>query len=201
MKKLLFVILVVALLMSFTACSFGSGIPQETEKTLYDKLNEFAEQTYREIVLEVTAITGDVVLYARYTLTAETVTYSIDRLNMLPTDGNLDGATPEWKTTVTGTATVENGTVKTLDGEAVELPSYEELKGTFTFKQEYFQNIETKSGSFSADVSSVAEFLGTEASISNVKIEVEYATQALKRITLTYQTEHSTVTTVYEFTK
>jgi hypothetical protein len=120
---------------------------------------------------------------------------------MLPTDGKLDNISLEYKKTLTGTAVIENGNVTKFNGDSVNIPEYDELTGAFDFKESYFTSVKVTDSEFSADVISASKFLGTNKSVSNLKIEVKYNTSAIEKITLNYTTANSTVTTVYEFEK
>jgi len=203
MKKIIIsVILMIALLMSFVACDKGNTDNEqspENETTVYDTLNKLSKQSYNKIKLNITTLTGDIELKANYTLTANKVDYSIEQLNFLPSDGNLENVSPDYKTTIQGSATIENGKVTKLDDEAVNLPEYDELKGAFDFKESYFKNIQTESGKFTADVVNVSAFIGTDKSISDMKIVVEYNDMTFQKVTITYTTSNSSVTTVYGF--
>ncbi len=173
----------------------------DTEKTVYDVLNGLTKQNYGKIKLNITTVTGDIRLNAQYVLTSGDVSYSVEQLNLLPTDGNFANISPEYKTTLKGTALIENGKITKIDGDAVNIPEYDELKGAFDFKESYFADVKISNGEFSADVTSVSKFIGTDKNISGLKIEVEYNDSAFEKITLTYKTANSTVTTVYEFQK
>ena len=173
----------------------------DTDKTVYEVLNDLSKQNYSKIELNITTLMGDIQLSASYVLTAHKVSYSVEQLNMLPTDGNFSNMSPEYKTTLTGTATVENGKITKLDGDKVSISEYSELKGSFYFKENNFRNIKAADGEFSADIVSASEFLGTGKNISSLKIEVKYNSSAIEKITMVYQTANSTVTTVYEFEK
>jgi len=173
----------------------------DTDKTACEVLQYLSSQSYSKVKLNITTITGDIKLVAEYILTKNKVSYSVEQLNMLPTDGKLDNLSPEYKKTLTGTAVIENGKVTQFNGDKVSIPDYDELTGAFDFKEGYFKNIKTADGEFSADVVSASNFLGTNKNVSDMKIEVKYNTSAIEKITLTYKTVNSTVTTVYEFTK
>lgn len=204
-----------ALLMSFVACDNGDSNekpsnegttppvtqPTEPKKTVYDVLNGLTKQNYKKIQLDITTLTGDIELNANYALTANKVEYSIEQLNLLPSDGNLNNASPDYKTPIQGTATIENGKVTNLDNEVVNLPEYTELKGAFDFKESYFKNIQAENGKFSADVTSVAGFLGNDRNLNDMKVVIEYNSTALESIYITYTTQNSNVTTVYSFEK
>ena len=204
MKKIIIsIILMLALLMSFVACDNGDSSNRddtspatqssEAEKTVYDVLNDLTTQSYKKIQLDITTLTGDIELKANYALTENKVEYSIEQLNLLPSDGDLNDVSPDYKTTIQGSATVENGKVTKLDDEAVNLPEYNELKGAFDFKESSFQNIQSENGRFAADVADVSAFVGVDKTISDMKIVVEYSDTAFQKITISYKTSNSTV--------
>ena len=205
-KGILSFMMIVTLLLCATACGdvtdethLNTEQGTETEKTTYELLNDLAKQRYSKVKLDVVTVTGDVELKANYVLTEKNVTYSVEQLNLLPIDGSVADLSSEYKTTLTGTATVENGTVTKLDGAEVTLPSYDELKGAFHFEESNLKNVREEDGMLTADVVSASDFLGTKAEISNMTLKVSYSESALQIITLIYQTPRSTVTTVYSF--
>ena len=195
MKKIILsVILILALLTSLIACN-------NDDKSVYDTLNDLTKESYSKIQLDITTVTEGIELKANYTLTASKVDYSVEQLSLLPTDGDLGNVSEEYKTTVKGTATIENGKVTSFNNEEVNLPQYDELKGHFDFKESYFTNIKDEDGRFSADVTSNTGFLGTDKALNDVKVVVEYNNDALKTIKVIYETATSTVTSVYSFEK
>ena len=177
------------------------GTPQQTPKTVWDTLQELSKKSYSKVTLDITTVTGDIELNASYSLTNKNVTYSVEQLNLLPPNGDLTNVSPNCKVTLSGTAIIKNGKVEKIDGEAVTLPSYDELKGAFNFQQSNFKNVKTEKGKLTADVSSVSGFMGNSQNWSNMKIVVTYSDTALQKLEITYNTKNSTVTTVYEFTK
>ena len=135
MKKILiFAVLLPAILLCFTSCEWmfippdddttggqhtttgeGAGTEDDTtsatSETVYSLLTSLSAQSYREVALQITTQTGDVTLQARYLLTPSLVTYEVEHLNLLPPDGDLTGVSPDYKTTLSGSATIENGKV------------------------------------------------------------------------------------------
>ena len=207
-KSIIALILSFALLTCMTACSGSKKDPEPTPggdntpnvtETVYDKLDKFADLKYQQIKLAVVTVTGGIQLSANYTLTENNVTYSVEQLNMLPSNGDLTGVSPEYKTTYTGYAKIVDGKVTELDGEGVTLPSYDELKGNFSFAESNFKNVTTQGNSFSADVVSPSNFYGSTVNVQNMKVIVEYTETAFSKMVITYQTANSTVTTTYEF--
>jgi hypothetical protein len=176
----------------------SSSSPAATE-TIYDKLDDFADLTYQQIKLTIVTVTGDIQLSANYTLTQSNVSYSVEQLNMLPSNGDLTGISPEYKTTHTGYAKIVDGKVTELDGEGITLPSYDELKGNFSFAESNFKNVTTQGNSLSADVDSPSSFYGSTVNVQNMKVIVEYTETALSKITISYKTALSTVTAKYNF--
>lgn len=178
--------------------------PGESEEPLgsvYELLSKLSAQSYSKVNLDITTVTGDITLNAGYILTEKNITYSIERLNMLPTDGTLDNALPDYKKTITGTAVVENGVITSFDGEAVTLPTYDELKGAFHFSESNFQNVIEGEGTFAAHVVSPLDLLGTERELSDMEIYVEYDSTSLRKVTISYKTAGSVVTVRYDFEK
>ncbi len=214
MKKIIIsIFLVLTILMTFIACDdkgdnhnkdSGSNSDQSaptpgTEKTTYDILNELVSKSYSKVKLNVSTVTGGVELNAVYTLTNSEIIYSVEQLNLFPSDGNIENISPDYKVTLTGSATIENGKVGKFNGEAVSLPSYDELKGSFNFHESNFKNVVIQDNSLLADVISPSEFYGSEVNVQNMKINIEYSETVLTKITITYQTANSNVTTIYEF--
>ena len=173
--------------------------PPHATETIYDKLDDFADLNYQKIKLTIVTVTGDIQLSANYTLTQSNVSYSVEQLNMLPSNGDFTGISPEYKTTHTGYAKIVDGKVTELDGEVVTLPSYDELKGNFSFAESNFKNVTTQGNSLSADIDSPSSFYGSTVNVQNMKVTVEYTETALSKIVITYQTANSTVMATYEF--
>jgi len=66
----------------------------DTDKTVYEVLQNLSKQNYGKIKLNITTLTGDIQLNAEYILTNSNVSYAVEQLNMLPTDGKLDNLSP-----------------------------------------------------------------------------------------------------------
>ena len=213
MKKIIILSITMAmLLMCMTACSGFLDLlltptptppddpnPPATQ-TVYDLLDDLADQDYSNIKIDITVTTGFAELYSNYVLTQSTVVYSIERLNLLPSDGNITDLPSNYKTTVTGYALIENGQVVELDGDKdVTLPSYYELKGNFNFDKSNFKNAVVGNNSFEAEVISPSQFYGANVDMSKLKVKVEYTETSLTKITISYNTTNASVQTVYVF--
>ena len=226
MKKILLsIVLLLALVVSIASCNKPSPTPspqttpsenqqttpgsqettgggtEQTPKTVYEILQELSQKQYSQVKLNIKTQMDDIELNASYILKNTDVTYSVEQLNLLPPDGDLTNVSPDYKVTLSGTATIKNGKVDKVNGDAVDIPSYNELKGSFNFAESNFKNVKTENGKLTADVSSVSGFMGTVKNLSNMKIVVTYNDTALQKLEITYKTTNSTVTTVYEFTK
>lgn len=118
----------------------------------------------------------------------------------MPSNGNITDLPSNYKTTVTGYALIENGQVIELDGNKdVDLPSYDELKGSFNFDESNFKNAVVGTNSLEADVVSPSQFYGADVDMSNLKVKVEYTDTLLTKITISYSTTNASVQTVYVF--
>ena len=169
-------------------------------QTVYDLLNDLADRDYSNIKIDITVTTGFAELYSNYVLTQSNVVYSIERLNLLPSDGNITDLSSNYKTTVTGYALIENGQVVELDGDKdITLPSYDELKGNFNFDESNFKNAVVGNNSFEAEVISPSQFYGADVDMSNLKVKVEYTETSLTKIIIFYSTTNASVQTIYVF--
>ena len=189
------IFLILVLAVNLVACGFLSSTPQET---VYEKLSRLAKKEYSAVQVNVTTVTEGITLHSSYVTTFGTIQYSVDLLNLL--DSNASVLHEEYKSTLNGTAKVKDGQVVSIDGDAVSLPSYDALKGSFDFKRSYFEGERDKTGEFTATVKSPSELLGVQIDdVSDMKIAVYYDDDAIERIVLTYKTAQSSVTTEYVF--
>jgi hypothetical protein len=176
--------------------------PNDTpSKTVYELLEDLTEKEYSSIKTDVVT-KGFAELHATYVVTKANVTYSIELLNLLPSDGDITDCPSDYKTTVAGVAVVENGKIVELDGSPdVTLPSYDELRGKFHFDEGNFANVVAKQNSFAADVISPSDFCGGNAEMSNLKVSVAYSEASLLEVILSYQTATVEVEIVYTFSE
>ena len=205
MKKLISIVLFFALLMCATSCK-NMDDPEPTpdnnpsdKQTVYERLDDMADKSYVSVSVSIATTTSTAHLSAKYILTRTIVSYSIEQLNTLPTDGNITGAFSDFKTTLSGNAKIVNGKLISVDDENVSLPSYSELKGNFSFDEKNFRNAVVGNGSLKADVISPSAFYGTSVDAKEMSIDVTFSDDSLIRLTVTYKTENSSVKTVYDF--
>ena len=206
MKKIIMsMVLLFALFICTTACSGGEdrkptlGEDSTAEQTVYEQLDALADVNYKKVKVGVVTDTDNVQLFAEYILTQYNVHYSIEQLNKLPPNGDITGISPEYKSTITGTASVDNGEMIILDGIEVTLPTYDALKGDFNFDENNLKNVIIEDNVLKAEVVSSSTFYGSEVNVENMKITVEYTQTAFSKIIITYQTAYSSVKTTYEF--
>ena len=215
MKKIICLILLLTLAFGLISCqnnnsgnnndsndnNTNDGNNPVAESTYYDKLNEFSRLRYEQVNLMINLSGNGAVLNSYYELTDEEIVYSVERLNLFPTDGDFSNISPEYKMTYSGTAKVANGSILEMDGEEVILPTYDELRGSFNFKEEYFANAVNENGKFTADVVSASGFLGRDVAVQNMRCSVEYNETSFVKIVLNYIDGGVQVTSIYEFTK
>ena len=187
MKKIITLIVLSMLLACMTACSGSDKTdpPPTPDHTIsvYELLNSLVEKDYSAVKVDIVTTTGFASLNSNYVLAQSVVTYSIERLNLLPSDGNLTDLSPDFKKVTSGYAQINNGQIVEVDGNKdVTLPSYNELKGNFNFDESNFANVVLADGSFEADVVSPSQFYGADVDISNVKVKVEYTNTSLVKI-------------------
>ena len=202
-KTLLSIVLIIAMVFCAVSCNKTETTPptNDESKTVWETLQKLSQKKYDEVILYINTVTGNIELNANYILTNSVVAYSVEKLNTIPSDGDLTDISPEYKTTISGTATIRDGKVNKIDGNSVDIPFYNELSGKFNFQESNFKNIKAEDGKVVADVASVSGFMGTSKNLSNMRIVVTYSDTALQRMEIRYNTANSEVVTVYEFVK
>ena len=165
-------------------------------------IKNYINKDYSKIEIDVVTTTTFAELNSSYILTQDNVAYTIEKLNLLPSDGSVTDLPSNYKTKVTGYALIQNGQIVEFDGgNDVTIPSYNELKGNFNFDEDNFKNVIVKNDSFKADVVSPAHFYGANVNISNLKVEVEHDGTQIRQITIFYILSNAIVETQYKFTK
>ena len=214
MKKLLILLLLVCLAsFSLASCKqeseeepntdAGENAPGDSdgqgdaEKTVYDVLKGLSEKERETVKLDVCVRIDDITLNANYVVKKTSVTYSVERLNLIT--GDVYDLPDDFKSLLSGTAVVENGATVKVEGDEVSLPEYTELVGKFNYSESCFTDVTASDGRFSASVKSANDFLGVNSDAKNMKITVDYNEAAIEKITLTYDTESAKVTSVYVF--
>lgn len=188
--------LLLGMVMCFGACQPSTDTPPEgTSPEIYETLNALLKAEKNAVTVEITTVTSGMTLTAEYTATKSVITYSVERLNKLEGDELPE----EYKTTLSGTATVENGRITRLDGDAVDLPAYDYLTGIFSIQKENLTEVVEEKGCLKAKVISPEAFLGTKVEAEEMTVSIAYTDTAITRLTVTYSTSTSTVTTVYTF--
>ncbi len=213
MKKILLsLIFMMILLLCITSCggedstgtdsstdSENQGTVDNNEKSIYETLNELCEKEYSKITLDISTVSKGIELKSNYVLSKSNVTYSVEKLNQFPTDGNFENIPSDFKSKLEGVATIENGKVTALNGDAVTIPEYDELSGNFKFDKNYFTDVKEEEGKFTATVSSPSDFLNRNELLSDMKITIQYNQNGFESIVITYETSNSSVNISYVF--
>lgn len=202
-KTLLSIVLILAVVFCTVSCSKPEPTPPEPNDSelVWETLQKLSQKQYDEVIVDIQTVTGNIELNANYIVTNSIVAYSVEQLSILSSNGDLTDIAPEYKTTISGTAIIKDGKIDKIDGNAIDIPSYDELKGNFNFQESNFKNIEIEEGKLTAEVASAFGFMGTSKNLSDMRIVVTYSDTALHKLEISYNTTNSTVIIVYEFVK
>lgn len=177
--------------------------PVDTTALAVEKMNTLVKNRPANVALKITTTTGDLSLTADYTVSDTAVTYKVEQYSVFPDiygDVDFGSISESYKTTLEGSAVIANGAVTQIDGENVQIPTYDALTGNFTFAVANLSNVQDAGGVFSADVKTAADFLGeSAANVTNVKVSATYTSAAISTMTITYKTAASSVTLAYTF--
>ena len=199
-KTLSLVALMLICSICFISCgnrNNNSSGNNEGTSHVYSTLNALIQKDYSKVNISTTVVIDDITLVSEYDVTDNSIYYSVEKMNYL--SDNIYEMPEDYKTTVSGSATISNGQVIKNNEDSVTLPSYAELNGKFDFKESNFTNVNNKQGSFSANVNNLSNLIGQNVVAFNANITVEYNDSAITTLVLTYQTSASKVTTVYSF--
>ena len=189
MKKILSIVLIVIFSLSLVACDLFK------KDNSIEKLNELSQKTYNKVELNVTIEKNGHTLTSKYVLSAGKIEYTVEQMSLLSPD-NIPN---DIKTVYRGTATVENGVITKVDGDAITLPEYETLSGSFSFSESYFKSVLSYTGHFVASVADPSAFIGTDADVKNMKVEVKYTDTALTTISIGYGVSGERTELLYKF--
>ena len=178
--------------------SDGDTPLDESAAALIDKL---LRAEYKKITVETRTVTYGFILTSRYEITEDSVVYIIERLNSLPSNGDIGAAMQDYKSVVSGTATVQNGKLVDSNGNEVDLPELDEVGVSFSFNSDNVVITTDVAGTLSGTVKSLKDFFSNDTSATDAAFTVNYTSESVTNITLTYKLENSQVQTVYSFEK
>lgn len=166
----------------------------------YEVLSDMSKCAYPSFSLNVVTVYKGETLSSQFTVTNDgdksVVEYSVEQLTEISLTQPADG----YKTTISGSVTVENGNITEQNGESVDIDFKQIGNVGFNFKREYFDTASFSEGKFTATVRVTAQFMGNSTyEYRNMTVEVNYGT-AFEKIVLSYTTaEGATVTATYNF--
>jgi hypothetical protein len=204
MKRIIALTVTVLMALSLLcSCDFSSlgGAPNEKELAeACSDINKRISEKHEEVAVTVTVNEHGISLTSKYVIKNELITYTQERLNTLSPSLDLTDATADYKTVISGTATVKDGTVTHIDGEAVTVPETVQTCGEFKLDADDLKNATLENGVLDADIASLSDIFGIQADASDAHVTAEYGSDSLLRITVSYTKDGTSVTVVYEFT-
>lgn len=190
-KFLICIAVLCLLVVSLTGCAQDN----------YLELSKMVNMDYPIMSINIVTNYGDETLTTQLTVTDNGVqtliNYSIEQLAEISMDENADN----YKITLVGSVTVENGKIVAQNGDPVSEMIFPEIGNVgFNFKKEYFKNAVFSNGKFAADVTLPKQFMGNDSvEYSDMKVEMTYGT-CLKTIALSYSMASGAQVTVnYDF--
>lgn len=197
MKKVLGLICVIVLcLLCLSAC-----VETDSGKVACDQLNRLISKESKSLSLTVKTTTAEDTLTGSYNINkvddAYTVSYSYEKLNGYEEIDGVIVPPTEYKSTIQGTMKVKDGIVIEQDGASVNIALESLSASGLSFNKDYFANISNREGVFKADVVDTQGFIGYDAEISNMQVEVTYSLTNISRIKITYSTSTASVELLY----
>ena len=180
----------------------GDNNNDESENESVTALVErLLKEQYKKVTVDIRTVSYGFVLNSFYEITENSVTYQIEKLNSLPSDGNISDAIMDYKQTICGTATVKNGKLVDENGNEVDLPELGNAGVSFNLDADNITVTENSEGILSGSVKSAKDFLGTSTSATDMVFCITYSADRITGITLTYKLGNAQIQTVYTFKK
>ncbi len=204
MKKTLLIVAVVITLLSLFGCKVI--IPDEQpQKTIYDNFNDMTKVAYTDYSIAVKRTEEGETLNSSYKISSvngtSKIEYSYEVLNEIE---EVDGefvVPKEYKSVKKGTITVKDGKIVEHNGEKLNI-DFTELDGVgLTFDKSYFVNVIDETNRFSATVTNVKGFFGTNVDCTNMTVEINYTASRFQKILISYEKDGCTTEITYTFTK
>lgn len=219
MKKFITVLLILSILLLTTSCQlfdFVNSLPSGDEGPTvnpdgtinyvdmtpadYDQLNKLMGKIGENITVKVVSNNRGAILNAEYVITSDTVRYTVEQLNMLPEDADINKLPEGMTSSYSGEARInESGELIADSGEAIVLPEGEVMSGKINFNEDNFRNGKRSPTGFEGEVISVSSLLGIKLDVDSMSVKVDYQESAIARIVLTYVKDGATVTVTYVF--
>ena len=219
MKKFITILLILSILLLTTSCQlldFVNSLPSgdngptvNPDGTInyvdmtpadYDQLNKLVGKLDNNVAVKVVSNNRGAILNAEYVITDEAVLYTVEQLNMLPEDADINKLPDSMTSIYNGVARLnEGGEIVTESGEVIALPEGEVLTGKFNFNEDNFREGKRSPTGFEGEVISVSSLLGVKINVDSMKVKVDYHETAIARIVLTYVKDGATVTVTYAF--
>ncbi len=222
MKKIISVILIViVMVLSLTSCEALDELKDiinsitgenntddnndEGEKPdVYAQLNELLKNKVDSLSLDVKTENNGVMLEGTYRIDSNkdgsyTVTYSYEENTEIDLE---NGVFPdETVITVTGVVTVNNGVVTDGDGNVIA-DNVEIGTGLgMNFQEQFFKNVVSDDESFSADVIDSRGFMQSEFAGDELKVSVDFNSEKINQIILSYTQNGTATVYTYVFDK
>ena len=219
MKKLLTILLTFSMILLMTSCEIYEFIEKlptgdngptvnpdgsinyvDMTAADYDQINKLMKKIGDNVTVTVVSKNRGATLNAEYVVNGDTVKYTLQQLNMLPEDADVNKLPESMIQTQSGEARLgENGELVDNGGTAVTLPEGEVISGKFNFDENNFRNAKRSPDGFEGDVVSVSSLLGVKLEVDSMSVKVSYGDKYITKIVLTYVKADSTVTVTYEF--
>ena len=218
MKKLAILLLIFSMLLLMTSCDIYDLITQlagggngpsedpddnnysEMTDSDYDQLNELFENIGENLTVKVESNNRGVILNAEYVISEDSVRYTVEQLNMLPEDADINKLPESMITEYSGEAHLnENGEIIDEGGEVILLPEGEVMSGNISFDEKNFRDGKRSADGFEGEAISVPAFLGVDMQVDSMNVKVDYSETGISRLILTYIKGDATVTVIYEF--
>ena len=182
MKRII-VFLVTAVIICVAFASCGEDDP-------YSNIGDMLEADHKKVELTVTVNAMEGELTSKYTLvnngSNKKMTYTYEKLNTFDKVNGSYVIPESYKSTYSGSVTVENGRIVEQNGAQTDIDIESVASPKFEFNEDCFSSALIKEGYFEADISDPNTFLGVEGVYNSTKVVIKHDSEKINEMTVSY---------------
>lgn len=197
-KVVIFLSLLLIVVLAFSGCK------KNKKENIYQKLNRLTEEASSSFTLYVSTTQSGETLTSKFTVrnngASSTVDYEHEVFSSFEEEGGVPVIPEGYTVKKTGTVTLENGNLLTLNGDPIDVDFSSISTLGIRFDAGCLSNVVERDVAMYADVTNVPAFLGTALSCRDMSVIAEYSTEQLSTISISYVSENGAqVTYRYSF--
>lgn len=202
MKKVFILFLLIVSIASVVSVTLYLKFSTDS-KNIYSRLNQMSSASYDGYELNLQMEVYDISLNGTYLVRKEensiVLEYEYQELSQFTIIDDLIKQPNDFISIKKGCATISNGSITSVNGDAVMLPLNVSVKPSFNFNKNVFKDVVETENEFTATVINPKQFISEDFNGENVNIRVSFADNKMEKMILSYKIDQTSYTLTYQF--